>query len=261
MRLGQRLGFRTDPLPTVSDAAPTVATFCQSRPGDEDGCNKSLEPSSWTPMSHPPLSELLRPVRRSCNLLEWSRRDAGDRLCAAVPQSARVRRALSPLKCSHRNSAPYVPMCVFPKTSHGGENGRPCSLAPCPLPVKVVRDLALQKADQLREERYRREGRLVPSYSSSTPRHAVELARSELAAADLAASRRAAGPRPPPPLHHSRSVIPLSSLGKLDATMRPRSAESPSKDRPDALSTPHTAMPNVASAPQSVKSRSTSSEF
>jgi hypothetical protein len=108
-------------------------------------------------MSLPPTRVLLAPPRRSMEQIDWARRDNSERDCLSGPLTARHRqpRMLSPLKCSRRSSALYVPMCVLPKTAR--EARRKENTAPMPLPMRVVRDMAQRKADALREARLARE--------------------------------------------------------------------------------------------------------
>ena len=103
-------------------------------------------------MSHPPLSVLLEPIRSSRDFVSFDRQ-AERPILQNLPHSARhppPRRALSPLKCLPRNGASFVPMCVLPRTARraGRENARPLA-----LPLPVVRHLAMEKANALREAR------------------------------------------------------------------------------------------------------------
>ena len=207
-------------------------------------------------MSHPPLELLVQRVRSSADIHEWSK-DVSRRLCSMPP---RHRRALSPLKCSARNSVQYMPMCILPRARGSeslerklGEKAWSENLAPVPLPTGVVRNMAKAYADQVRLERYHIQSSIASQSRRGvvmSARAAVQGARKELAAADERSLCRQVPEsarllRPP--------LMQLSSLGPagLLERSRPRSADSPSKERPDALPPMPPAPRHAVSAPQS----------
>lgn len=97
---------------------------------------------------------LLAPPRRSIDLDSWSLYD-GERSCLeGVPEprwDSKDHRdnPIEPLRAvKRRDSAAYIPMCALPKKRDSDWSTRPV-----PLTSRAMRQLAKQRADQLRAER------------------------------------------------------------------------------------------------------------
>lgn len=179
-------------------------------------------------MGLPPNSILLEQTRRSIMPYEWSKK-TGERDCLkGVEPTActSARRALSPLKAQNgRGGAHHVPLCVLPKPNEQSGGSEWANTRPVPLTSRVVRELAFQKAEEMRAERLRLEMGLALGSARTSAR------RSSVTGAGIAPSApeaiSAAAPLPAPRYRrHSVNLPPIP----LDAMPQPpRPASSPSK--------------------------------
>ena len=172
-------------------------------------------------MGLPPSSILLAPPRSSIDLDQWSLYNH-DRACLADPVNAMEPGAAAAQSKRRRNSAVHIPLCILPKVKPDEEENV-LSARPALLSAREVRELAKQKADELRADRLKLE--LRQQTTPRQPAHSTEAA----SASDASSVAPHVAPRF---RRHSINLPPIRINDIAPPRTRPMS--SPAKRSPPA---------------------------